>query len=261
MSIPYGAWMGSVVQDSFWPPHELCVEINEWLDEHEHLYSSTSAARIGVVYSTASNFELETRDPELANNTVNPIVEDKVPFWQVTGTLADALQPYDVVIFPDGDLREDKITTEDLARYETVVLPHVHVMTERQTKALSAYEAAGGRVVTLGAEDTFDDVSAVVDAPQVTVSRDIDAAINLQVVDGGVAVHLIRYDFDVASDSAPSLDEVTLTVALPDTYDAATAHGSPKPPTVDLQHEAGSHTLTLRDVPLYSVVLLGSAER
>jgi hypothetical protein len=261
MSIPYGAWMGSVVQDSFWPPHELCVEINEWLDEHEHLYSSTSAAKIAVVYSTESNFELETRDPELADNTVNPITDDKVPFWHVTEALADALQPYDVVIFPDGDLREDKVAAEQLARYETVVLPHVHVLTDTQKQALSAYEDAGGRVVTLGPEGPFDDASALVDAPQVTVSRDIDAAISLQVVDGGVAVHLIRYDFDGSSDAVPALDEVTLSVTLPDMYEAATAYGSPKPPTVELQQSAGTHTLTLRDVPLYSVVLLGPAGR
>jgi hypothetical protein len=59
----------------------------------------------------------------------------------------------------------------------------------------------------------------------------------------------------------PQLDEVTLTITLPMGYPAATAYGSPKPPTVELKQEAGTHTLTLRDVPLYSVVLLGPAGR
>jgi hypothetical protein len=261
MSIPYGAWMGSVVQDSFWPPHELCVEINEWLAEHEHLYSSTSAARVAVVYSEPSNFLLETRDPALSNNTLNLMTDDKLPFWSVCEALTDAVQPYDVVIFPDGELRADTITADDLTRYDTVILPHVHVLTEQQAGALSAFEDAGGRVVRLGPEATFDDVSAMVDTPQVTVTPELDAAVHLQRTDAGIAVHLIRYDFDSASDSVPQLDEVTLTIMLPIGYPAATAYGSPKPPAVELEQSAGTHTLTLRDVPLYSVVLLGPAGR
>src|SRR5204862_4974320 len=31
MSVPYGAWMGSSIQDSFHPPHDLCVEIQRFL--------------------------------------------------------------------------------------------------------------------------------------------------------------------------------------------------------------------------------------
>ena len=31
MSVPYGAWMGSIEQDSFYAPHELCVEIQDFL--------------------------------------------------------------------------------------------------------------------------------------------------------------------------------------------------------------------------------------
>ena len=35
MSVPYGAWLGSIEQDSFYPPHELCVEIQDFLADHE----------------------------------------------------------------------------------------------------------------------------------------------------------------------------------------------------------------------------------
>ncbi|MGH2806771.1 MAG: hypothetical protein ACRDKT_05795, partial [Actinomycetota bacterium] len=271
MSIPYGAWMGSVVQESFWPPHELCVEINEWLAEHEHLYSSRSAARVAVVYSAPSNFELETRDPALADNTVNPIVEDKVPFWNVTEALADALQPYDVVIFGDGDLRPDTIGSEDLAKYETVVLPHCHVLTQHQASVLRDYVDKGGRVVATGPVDPrleerfFSDLGPDSDVisgkngigRRVTVSHALDAALHLQVVESGIALHLIRYDFDPGTDSVPVLDEVTLTVELGVAHDAASAYGSPKPPTVDMTRDGTVHTITLREVPLYSVVLLG----
>ena len=29
MSLPYGSWMGSEIEDAFYAPHELCVEIND----------------------------------------------------------------------------------------------------------------------------------------------------------------------------------------------------------------------------------------
>jgi hypothetical protein len=52
MTVPYGAWMGSVTQDSFWPPHELCAEIQDWLAPRARPWSSarraTSCSRAGT---------------------------------------------------------------------------------------------------------------------------------------------------------------------------------------------------------------------
>jgi len=42
MSVPYGSWMGSVREDAFYPPHELCIEIQRFLADHEFLYSPAS---------------------------------------------------------------------------------------------------------------------------------------------------------------------------------------------------------------------------
>ena len=35
MSVPYGAWMGSVVEDAFYPPHDLATEIQRFIADHE----------------------------------------------------------------------------------------------------------------------------------------------------------------------------------------------------------------------------------
>ena len=35
MSVPYGAWMGSVIEDSFWAPHDVVVEIQDFIADHE----------------------------------------------------------------------------------------------------------------------------------------------------------------------------------------------------------------------------------
>ncbi|HEX5936590.1 MAG TPA: hypothetical protein VFZ75_02695, partial [Actinomycetota bacterium] len=38
MSVPYGAWMGSVIEDAFYPPHDLAVEVQTFLADHEELF-------------------------------------------------------------------------------------------------------------------------------------------------------------------------------------------------------------------------------
>ena len=47
MTVPYGAWMGSTIQDSFYAPHDLVVEVQTFLADHERLYSKALVARGG----------------------------------------------------------------------------------------------------------------------------------------------------------------------------------------------------------------------
>src|ERR671921_526730 len=56
MSVPYGAWMGSVIEDAFYPPHDLVGEIQSFLADHEDLFGGDPTyAEIGVVYGIESN--------------------------------------------------------------------------------------------------------------------------------------------------------------------------------------------------------------
>jgi hypothetical protein len=276
MSVPYGAWMGSVIEDSFWPPHELCAEVQQWLADHEQLYGHESMAKTAVVFSSESNFLLESRDRALANNTLNLTGDDKLPFWSVCEQLSDALQPFDVVFFSDGDLRSDTISSGDLRAYSTVILPHCHILTERQAGALFEYVGSGGRVVRIGPVGTNLDagprlaahervaesavarptVGELVGAPQVRASTEVDAALHLQRVDGGIALHLIRYDFDRSLDSVRPLGSLELEVDLGGEFDEVVSFGAPAPPAAALERSGSVHTLRLREVPLYSIALL-----
>jgi hypothetical protein len=281
MSVPYGAWMGSVIEESFWPPHELCTEIQDWLARHDALFSSESAATVGVVFSVESNFVLEAHDRPRPDNTINAVGENKLPFWVVCERLSRALQPYDVVFFPEGTLRVDELTVEDLVRYRTLVLPHCHVLTERQAQLLAAYLDAGGHVVALGPlganlkrrqrsivethphtdhlEVRNPSVTSIVSEPQIEVDGSLDGALHLQRVADGVAVHLIRYDYDDTAGEVPLLGELTLKIALDETFGSVEGFGAPAPPEVDLTRQGPVHELRLRNVPLYSIVLLGLA--
>ena len=123
MSVPYGAWMGSVIQDSFNPPHELCVEIQTFLADHEHLYSHKTVSETAIIYSVETEFQRESGRGIFADNRYNVETSEIGPFWQACEALSDAIQPYDILFFPDGNLRPDTFQPETLTQYRTLILP------------------------------------------------------------------------------------------------------------------------------------------
>ena len=191
--------------------------------------------------------------------------------------LCDAVQPYDVVMFPDGTLRPDTVTPADLERYRTLVLPDCAVMTAQQADALLGYLDGGGRTVVVGRlGENLDAVrrerllahpsaipidapeavpSALPDGPQVIVPEGLDAAIGLYRVADGVAVHVLRYDYDAALDRVPQLADLQLGVRLTDMA-VTGVEAVPSGIGVDLRTAGSLHTLRIRNVPLYTIVIL-----
>jgi hypothetical protein len=281
MSAPYGSWMGSVVEDAFYAPHDLVTEIQTFLADHEHLYGrDPTYAEVGVVYGLESNAVTRSTAELPADNRLNVMAEDDVlPFDRVSRLLCAAVQPYDVLFFPDGDLRPDSLGPEDLARYRTLVIPGCHELTERQAELLEGYVEEGGRVVVAGELGTNlgDRMRGSLERPDVTVvdafgfeldqlplgpqvrvvDGRTDAAVALHRVDGGCALHLIRYDYDEAGDRVPPLDELVLDVRLP--FEPGDARPFSPGDELTVATEPGSDEvvrLTLRQVPVYSIVSL-----
>jgi hypothetical protein len=257
MSVPYGAWMGSEVEDSFWPPHELCVEIQSFLAEHEDLFSTRTWSEVAVVYSVESNFQLVARRDQFVDNRLNVSGEVAIPFWQVCEALSAAAQPYDVVFFPEGQLRPDTLAPADLVRYRTLVLPDCRYLTPAQRALVDHYERAGGAVVRIAAGESFA-LGDLPDAPQVRgASGGVEIALNVMRIDGGAALHLVNYAYDPAADAVPTIDELTLELRLPVKAETAEALSPCGSPTVALRRSGQVHRLTIRDAPLYTVVRLG----
>ena len=269
MSVPYGAWMGSVIEDSFWAPHELVVEIQNFIADHEDLYSPHSYAETAVAFSVESSYEYL----ELHGSA------EKFPFWRACDRLVGARQPFDVVMFPEGELRADSITAAALDQYRTLILPHCRHLTRVQAGVVKAFMDRGGRVLALGdlGLSLPDDVrrgllahplmlratdlqpSDLAGGAQVRMAGAPDLAINVQRVKLGAAVHLIRYDYDEARDEVPVLPRLQLDLRLGKPFRMAKAFS----PTgtlrasVSVSREAREmHRLELEEVPLYSVVLL-----
>ncbi len=281
MSVPYGAWLGSIEEDAFWAPHELCVEIQTFLADHERLFGRTTANEVAVVYSVKSNFGGGRRE-EFANTQVNAAAGGATPFWLACEVMADAAQPCDVVFFPDGTLRADALTAADLLRYRALVLPDCAVLTGEQASVLGAFLDGGGRLVVwgdlglnlpeavrqgllghagtrrLGPDEAFG-VRHLADGPQMRVEGDADIAVNLQRIDGGVALHLVRYGYDEARDAVPPAAELAIEVRLPEAYDRLSLHAPGEGMTGELERDGPIHRLRLRNVPLYGIARLATA--
>jgi hypothetical protein len=269
MSVPYGAWMGSVIQDSFWAPHELVVEIQQFLADHEELYSPRSYAETAVAFSVESSYQCL----ELHGSG------ERFPFWRACDRLVETRQPFDVVMFPEGELRADSITAAALDQYRTLVLPECRFLTPVQAGVVKAFMDRGGRALALGelALNLPDDVrrgllahplmlrttdlhsSDLAGGPQVRMAEAPDLAVNVQRVDLGAAIHLIRYDYDEARDEVPVLPRLRLDLRLSRPFRMAKAFSpvGTVGATLSISRDTREmHRLDLEDVPLYCVVLL-----
>jgi hypothetical protein len=235
-----------------------------------------------VVFSVESAFQQVVRRDLMSDNRSNVSRGQQVPFWQVCEELSNAAQPYDVLFFPDGELRPDTLSPEHLGQYRTVILPDCHHLTPHQAEALHAYLVRGGRLVVVGeiaanlpgslraalldhertsavGDDAFC-LSHLPDGPQVSLHTDADVAINIQRVAEGAALHVIHYEYDEAQDAVLILPEVVLDVRLEDPFNAVRVYSPAGAPTATMTPCGGAYRVTMRDVPLYSVAVLSQAE-
>jgi hypothetical protein len=275
MSVPYGAWMGSEIQDAFYAPHDAAVEIQSFLADHEELFTSETMHEVGVVFSIESNYRALAAREVMADNRTNELPEGQVPFSVVGEALSQVAVPYDVVFFPDGDLRLDTIGAADLLRYRTLVLPDCSYLTAPQAEALRGYLVGGGHAVIVGGfgenlperqreglrshtgivtvEARAFAGDALHGGPQVRIETGAtDLACTIRRVGARAALHWIRYEYDDEADGVPVLDELRLSVRLPFRPRTAEALSPCGSPTVSIEDER----IVIRDVPLGGVVVL-----
>jgi hypothetical protein len=280
MTVPYGAWMGATIQDAFYPPHELTVEIQTFLADYERLYSKASWHEVAVVYSVASTRELigqADASDNLANARDSTV---RVPYRVATEALSHASVPFDVVIFPDGETAPDRVQADSLVKYRTVVLPDCFDLTPGQVAALKACLDKGTLLVVTdrfaqmlsreGRESLLahpgvrvaeaDDVEALTPlGRQVTVSAPV--GVNVHRLDDDVAVHLVNYDVDQEADAVRRIAALTVSIRL---YGApgGTLHqavlqvpGAP-PQALEVHVDGDFRRMTVPDLGVYGVIEL-----
>ncbi len=274
MSVPYGSWMGSVIEDSFYAPHGLATEIQAFLADHERFYARRTANEVAVVFSVASTRELIAK-ADASDNTTNRRDESVVvPYRVATSSLANASVPFDVVIWPDGVTAPDRATAEELSRYSTVLLPDVFALTDRQAAAVAEYAATGGVVVaTDRTAEPLERIPAVVRAaahdavdallphgPQVRTP--LSLASNVHALgDGSFALHLVRYDYDWEGDAVPTAVDVPVSVRLPTPCEHATLISSDDTrTTLELSRSDCDHAVVVPRLGVYTILVLHDGE-
>ena len=73
---------------------------------------------------------------------------------------------------------------------------------------------------------------------------------------GGTAVHILRYDYDFQHDRVPALDELNLDLRLPGSFSSVEVFSPGEPPEAEMEISGESPRLALKNIPLYSVILL-----
>jgi hypothetical protein len=268
MSVPYGSWMGSVIEDSFYAPHQLATDIQEFLADHEPLFARRTVNEIAVVFSVESTRELIGK-ADTSDNTTNARDESvKVPYRVVTSLLSNRAVPFDVVIWADGVTAPDLASAEALAGYSTVVLPDVYALTDAQAGAIEEYLTCGGTVVVTDRaaanlpphENVRTAQHVVLDqllphGPQ--VETPVSVAANIQLLaDESYALHLVNYDYDPVGDLVRPVPDVPVQVRLPKDKERATLVASDGTRTeLDVSREGGVHSVTLETLGIYSIVV------
>jgi hypothetical protein len=232
-----------------------------------------------VVYSVESNLQLVARRDLFADNRDNQSGGQAIPFWQVCELLADSRQPFDVLFFPDGELRQDHLQPEQVSQYRTLILPDCRYLTPSQSQLLRAFLERGGHVLALGGlGDNLPEseqqallnhpnltrlptgsfqMEQLPGGPQLQLQPAASLAVNIQRVAQGAAIHIIRYDYDPLQDCLVPLPELTIDLRMDGAFTRAEAFSPNGQPQATLAADgSGSLRLSLRDVPLYTIVLL-----
>jgi hypothetical protein len=283
MTVPYGAWMGSTIQDSYHPPHELSVEVQTFLADHDRLYTKQTWHELAVAYSVESTRELVARADASDNLTNARDASVRVPYRVATEGLSGASVPFDVVLFPDGETAPDRVDADALSRYRAVVLPDCFALTARQAVALQEALDAGTLLVvtdrfgeTLPVEQReallghpgvrraqAEDVASLAPhGPQVEVSAPLGVNV-ARLADGGAAVHLVNYDYDSGTDAVRVRDDVTLSVRVPFEVASAVHHDAGSPaasPELEVSGKGDTYTVALPRAGVYGVVELRPRE-
>jgi hypothetical protein len=282
MTAPYGSWMGATIQDSFYAPHDVVVEVQSFLADHDDLFSKQTCNDVAVVFSVESTRALISRQDQ-SDNIHNARDESvHVPYRVVTQRLASSHVPFDVVIFPDGVTADDRVESSTFDRYGTVILPSCGFLTTRQAGVLRDFLDAGGQVVVTGdfAENlNWDDRAGLAQHVGMHGGTDLDLSqllpsggqvvihadcgVNIhRLANGSPAVHLVNYDYQEERDRVLHVENVDLDVRFDRHWPKATAYGSDG--RVWQQHvgaHEGRQRVRLPVLGLYTIVVFHDGDR
>ena len=303
MAVPYGGWMGNIIKDSFWAPRALTAGIQEFLASHEACYPRTKSPGAAVLYSYGSYYWRDSNKGSGANGMqdaygslldatadewLDPDMKP-VPFWDVIRAISEINVQYDVVMLPDGDLREDNMTADRLEGYPLVVVPDCWVLTDNQQHLLLNYARCGGKLLVFGRLATGTPLAAslketgnavfvslegdknqylprfmsafeVLYAPIAPVEcRMENIGIQRYDLEGKVFIHLLNYQYDAQADRILPVSELHMTARnLPGAHPKIMVPEGVPIPSFKAVQEGDLTRITLRNLGLYTILVFES---
>lgn len=168
----------------------------------------------------------------------------RLPFWEAIRWMSARQAIYDVVTLGGGFV-EDTFRAEDLSDYDLVVAPECTALTEKQKEGLRAYVAMGKRLLVFGEIATEDPAFGLwlQNQPGVTFCQNPkdkaealgsfaegyekaagkvgcvkvnrpELGIQTHRTQGGMAVHLLNYQYDAQRDACVSQKDIVLTLPV-----------------------------------------------
>jgi len=287
MALPYGSWLGTEIRDSYSAPRQLALECGAFLEEIDRLITPRSPHRTAVAYSVRSMMRATLDSDQFSDQGrwFEPIYRSGQPpasYWPVLEALSRGTVTYDVVVFPDELLRPNDVSAQSLARYDCLVLADMWALSPAQHQAVCEFADAGGEVLvhgSYGLELSDAEVAALFERPGVIRIASIEelaaragtevqaalgplAAVNLCLTEGGgLAVHVLNYDYDEAADAVRVRTEVPIRIRAGEPYRRALLHRPGSPPTAIPveQHDDGA-SFVIPELATYAVVHLTGPE-
>lgn len=301
MSIPYGSWMGNVEKDAFWPPRDLTMEIQDYVYRNEKLFSKQSGSKILVLYSFPSYYWRET----MAGYSSNSVLDEessgtlsvgkqdendpnsvRLPFWEITETLAKKQIYFDVRFLADGTWHADDLKKEDLDGYDLIILPDCNILTQKQADFIKEYASTPNHKVLLfgnngenlpGWKEEMTKISNVSVCENGFMKKDSMEKFNLvfdaiypeiwnlkvdnenigygvHVLEDGMALHLINYDFDDKAGCTRRIPKLKLVLrdnlSFAKTPEVLAVHEKDIP-RIECETIGNETHVTVYDVPAY----------
>ena len=278
LSIPYGSWMGSHSHEAFYAPVHPVAQAQSFLRDNEQLFSGVSADSLGVLYSIASNYQRSTW-AEWIDRPEVPLKPDEFvePALRLAADLSDAGTPFQIVALPDETVAPDDITSADFAGFTILIAvgmerasqQHLELLLEaveggttlivdadfaRESDGLlrqSILSNPGTRLVSDGILDTLP-AQLVVRSSGVSI---VDVATDVHDLgEAGLAVHVVHYAYEAATDSVPTAS-IDLTMTTDTNWQEVWLH-RPQEEPIELQFTRSEHSIFISEIPITQYAIL-----
>jgi hypothetical protein len=285
MTLPYGSWLGSEIEDSYWAPKILTDEAGQFLESVDGLRSRVSANEVGVLYSVAANLraEIDSGKWDDPGKPFSPAAGAVPPtgYWDAIEHLSSDCVPFDCVILPDERYRDNDITASSLARYRTVVAAGCRHVSEAQHRAVRAYLDGGGTVVIAGDYALnlpgpirqqviahggariagSGSLTSQVGDRQVLCEGGGTLAVNLDAISASEsALHIVNYAFNRDEDACIPCQSLPVAVRAPHPVGTATVYAPGRPPErIAVTRDGSRARMVIPRLDVYAVVRLTAA--